>query len=412
MKRINLSLDDKSDLKKRRTLRKTIGKLMPTILVVAIFVCLAIFIATFSSGSSVFNYIFLGSGLKSNDDKVNVLILGIGGGTHEGANLTDTIMVASYNLKTNQAYLISVPRDLWLPSLKSKANAAYEIGLGQGSGLSFAKTVMGNVVGLPVQYGVRVDFNGFIKAVDILGGIDVDVARSFDDYNYPIEGKENDLCGYQEKEMDFSEEDAKKLNIEPGKRKVFIAPDGKIATNAAQEDQGAKYFTCRYEHISFTKGITHMDGVTALKYVRSRHGTNGEGSDFARSARQERAIQAIRKKVLSVETLANPAKISQLLGTLGRSVDTDITPHDAVDFYNLSKKLDKTHTIILDDSYQPGLPNGRTSLLVHPNPADFGGAYVLVSEDDDFSIVQNYVRKKLQETDHGEATSSARTGSH
>ena len=53
--------------------------------------------------------------------------------------------------------------------------------------------------------------------------------KSFDDYNYPIEGKENDLCGYEEKEIDFSEDQAKQLGIEPGKKiKVFETDFGKI----------------------------------------------------------------------------------------------------------------------------------------------------------------------------------------
>src|SRR5436190_64215 len=83
-------------------------------------------------------------------------------------------------------FLISIPRDLWLPSLKTKANAVYQIGLSQKNGLGLAKTVFGNVLGLPIQYALRIDFRGFISAVDSLSGIDVEVDRSFDDYNYPI----------------------------------------------------------------------------------------------------------------------------------------------------------------------------------------------------------------------------------
>lgn len=412
MKRIGLYGIGKNEGQKRRSVRRLIKKLFPLLLVVAVFVSLAIFISTFSSGPSVFNYIFSGSLLKSSDGKVNVLLLGIAGGTHDGANLTDTIMVASYNLKTNQLYLISIPRDLWLPSLKSKANAVYEIGLGQNNGLGMAKTVMGNILGIPIQYALRLDFRGFVQAVDTLGGIDLTVNRSFDDYNYPVEGKENDLCGYQEKEIDVSDDQSKQFNIPAGKQKLFISPDGQIATDAAQEDVGAKYFTCRYEHLFFKAGSTHMDGAQALKFVRSRHGTNGEGSDFARSARQEKVVQAIRSKILSFGTLSDPAKISQLVGTLGKSIDTDISVKNALEFYNLSKKLTQTHALTLDNLPKVGLADGRTSLLTQPDPSQFGGAYVLISQDDDFSTIQNYVRKVLsgEIIEKNEATSSARGG--
>lgn len=413
MRRINLGLGEKDSPQRKRNLNKVMKKAVPIFIVVFLLIALAVFITTMSSGPSVFNYMFSGTSLKSSDGRVNILLLGIAGGTHDGASLTDTIMVVSYDLKTNQAYLISIPRDMWLPALKSKANAAYEIGLEQGNGLGFAKTIMGNILGIPIHYALRVDFNGFIKVIDQLGGIDITVGNSFDDYNYPIEGKENDLCGYQEKEMDFTEDQAKQFNTQPGKVKVFISPDGKIATDAAQEDIGAKYFTCRYEHISFKSGVTHMDGETALKFVRSRHGTNGEGSDFARSARQEIVLQAVRSKIISPGTIFNPSKISDILSTLGKTVDTDISVKDALEVYNLSKKLVQTHNFTLDASPKKDLPEGRASLLVNPPSQNYGGAYVLVSQDDDFSTIQNYVKKLLTgEIKTDEATASARSGNN
>jgi len=409
----------KDNVFRKRRINRLIKKLVPVTLVVAILVSLAIFLTTLS-GSSVVNYIFSGTSLRSTGGQVNVLLLGIAGGTHDGANLTDTIMVASYNLKTNQVYLISIPRDLWLPSFKAKANAIYEIGLAQNNGLGLSKTVMGNIVGIPIHYGLRVDFRGFVKAIDILGGLDVEVDRSFDDFNYPIEGKEDNLCGFTEQEKDFSAEEAKSLNIEPGKAKVLVGPDGKIATDSAQEDKGAKYFSCRYEHISFNKGLVHLDGETALKFVRSRHGTGNEGSDFARAKRQQKVLEAAKAKLLSFETLTNPEKIRELTATFGRSIDTDISVKDVVEFYKLFKKVDKIHNFVLDNSSKANLPNGRSSLLIQPPASDYGGAFVLISEDDDFSIVQGYVRKivtgEITEYEQSsnprieDATASARPG--
>lgn len=396
---LRLGLDKKDNPFKARRAKNIFKKLVPLLLVAGILISIAFFLITRSGTSSYVSYIFSGTPLHSSDDRVNVLLLGIAGGTHDGTNLTDTIMVASYSLKTNEITLFSIPRDLWLPELQSKANAAYEIGLSQSNGLGLAKTVMGNILGIPIHYSLRVDFRGFVKAIDAVDGIEVAVENPFDDYLYPIQGKENDLCGNSEKEMDFNEEEAKKLNIDPGKRKVLITAEGTIATDSAQEDKGVKYFGCRYDHISFDKGEVKMSGAVALAFVRSRRGTNGEGSDFARSKRQQKVIEAVRNKILSLETLANPQKVTDLFKTLGKSIDTDISIKEAVEFYKLSKKLSKIHNFVIDDS-----------LLIHPPAFDYGGAYVLVSQDDDFSLVQGYVRKVLEGviTEY-EATAAART---
>ena len=407
---LRLGKDQKDKFFKFRRAKNIIKGLIPLVLVTCILISLAIFLITLSGTGSYVNYIFSGTSLHSSAGRVNVLLLGIAGGAHDGASLTDTIMIASYSLKTNQVYLFSIPRDLWLPAMRSKANAVYQIGLSQDSGLGLAKTVFGNVLGIPIHYGLRVDFRGFVQAIDAIDGVEVIVEKSFDDYLYPITGKENDLCGNAEEEKDFSEEEAAKLNIDPGKRKVLITPEGQIATDSAQEDKGIKYFSCRYEHVSFSKGKMNMNGSIALAFARSRHGTNGEGSDFARSKRQQKVIEAVRNKLLSIETLVNPQKVTDLTAALGKSIDTDISVKEAIEFYKLSKKLDKTYNFVLDDSPKSGLPDGRKSLFIHPPASDYGGAYILTSQDDDFSIVQDYVRKILEgEITEYEATASART---
>ena len=408
MRRIDLNLGEKDNPLRVKRVNKILKKFLPIALIIAVLFFIAFFLSTLSNSSPVVNYITTGTSLSSDENRINVLLLGMAGGKHDGANLTDTILVASYNLKSKQLHIISIPRDLWLPALKAKVNSVYQTGLKDQNGLNLAKTVMGNIVGLPIHYGLRVDFNGFVESIDALGGIEVLVEKTFDDYNYPITGKENDLCGFVEEEKDFSIEEAQKLNIEPGKRKVFLSPTGEIATDSAQEDKGAKYFSCRYEHIHFDQGLSLMDGETALKFVRSRHGVNGEGSDFARSARQEKVIQAIRNKVLSLETLTDLQKLGELVAVLGKSIDTDISIKDAAEFFKIFKNLKVTHSIVLDDSKKVGLPEERKSLLYHPLASDYGGAYVLISQDDDFVIIHQYIKKIFEEDEKGEATTSAR----
>jgi len=385
------------------------GIVKPIFILASIIIVIAAIWSFFSSGSSAFKYVYSTvtqqNPLRSTDDRVNVLLLGNAGGKHDGPELTDSIIVASYDLKTNRATLISVPRDLWVADVSGKVNSVYEIGVERPEGgLKFAEDKIDDILGIPIHYAIRLDFDGFAKAIDLVEGIDVEVPKTFDDYNYPVTGKEDDLCGLIEKEVDLTEERLKeidpdrKLNIKSGKQKLLVDDKDKIATEAAD-------FACRFEHIHYTKGKTHMDGETALKFVRSRMGTNGEGSDFARSRRQQLVLQAFRDKALSLQTLINPQKITGLFSTFGSSVETDIEKERFLDFYGLVKKMAGTSSIVLGD-----LGGGKTVFNVG-SPVKYGG-YVLVSPDESndqassasqYKTVNDFVRQKLQE----ESTQSA-----
>lgn len=255
-----------------------------------------------------------GAALKEVNGKTNVLLLGIGGGSHDGPNLTDTIIFASIDWKKNTVTLVSIPRDLWVPNLQTdsgvkKINEAYA-----AQGLSLAESTVGSVVGQQIQYGIRLDFQGFVDAIDQIGGIDVTVANTLDDYNYPLSGKEDDACGHTPEEI-----------------KTFTA------TPSAEVDN-FDFFSCRYKHLHFDVGQQHMDGETALEFVRSRHGVGSEGSDFARSARQQLVIEAARNKMIS-SALFSPGKLLGLYGILKGSIDTDMTSTD------LGLFLDKLPTL-------------------------------------------------------------------
>jgi len=225
--------------------------------------------------------------VKSENGRVNILILGIGGKGHAGADLTDTMIFASLSLTNRSVTLVSIPRDIWIPEIRAKINSAYHYGNIQperGGGLNFAKQVVSKVAGQPVNYALVIDFSGFQDIIDTIGGIDVSIDNSFADTKYPITGKENDTCG------------------------------------------GDATFACRYKTISFDKGITHMNGATALEFSRSREGDNGENTDFARSARQQKIISAVSAKVLSFGTIINPIKDYKILLTVKASVETDLDP--------------------------------------------------------------------------------------
>lgn len=360
----------------------------------------ALFIyAFFFSKGSAFSYVFTPNKTREAEDgRITVLLLGMAGGKHDGATLTDSIIVASYNIKTDKALLISIPRDLWISSESAKVNAVYQKGEKEGKGLSYVKEKIHEVVGLPVDYAVRLDFSGFAKAIDLVGGIDVDVPKTFDDYNYPIEGKETDLCGNKEEEIDLTEEQAKVLKVEKGKKKVIVTLTGKIATESAD-------FACRFEHISFEKGVTRMDGETALKFVRSRMGTNNEGSDFARSKRQQLVLEAFKAKALSAETLINPQKIGGLIQTFGDSIETDIGVDKYLQFYNFAKKVKQTDSIVLGD-----LGDGK-SILIVPPASEYGGGFVLIPPNNNFGLIKDLIQQKITEQDLGLTASPTPTPS-
>jgi len=276
--------------------------------------------------------------LKNDQGRTNILLLGIGDAGHDGPNLTDTMIIASIKPASPSAvFLISIPRDLYLDSLNGKINSAY------GQGLDTAQTAVAEVTGLPIHYSVRVDFSAFEKIVDILGGIDITVPNSFDDYQYPLDGKEMDLCS------------------------------------------GDPAFACRYEHLHFDAGPQHLDGATALKFVRSRHAEGEEGTDFARSKRQQLIIKAVQIKIFSNETLLNPGKILSIYNELKSHLDTNFDLSHPNELLKLALKYKNTQikNIFLD-----------TNLLDNP-PEDFRG-WILLPKTGNWDEVHKFIKDQLQ----------------
>ena len=200
------------------------------------------------------------------DDRINFLLLGQGGVGHEGPYLTDTIIFASLKPSTKELAMFSIPRDFYVKIPKNgwaRINSANSIGETtdyDGGGSAYTAKIIEDVFDQPVHYWLRVDFDAFQKIIDDLGGVNVCVDHSFTDEYYP------------------------------------------------DENFG-------YEPVEFEEGCQKMNGDTALKFSRSRHGTNGEGSDFARSARQQKIILAtiilacplsMARRILSVIVFSNP----------------------------------------------------------------------------------------------------------
>jgi len=236
-------------------------------------------------------------------DQVNILLLGMGGVGHEGAYLTDTIIVVSFKPATKQLAMISIPRDLYVDMGSygwkkiNSANAYGEMAKYPGGGAAFSSQIVSEVIGQPIDYFVRVDFNGFKKLINDLGGLEINIEQGFTDSQYP-----DNNFGYQA--------------------------------------------------LTFNKGKEQMSGERALQYARSRHGNNGQGSDFARSRRQMQILMAIKDKIMTASTLLNPIKLNDLYDNLTANITTNIKTFEALRFWQLGRNINQSNIIhkVLDSS--------------------------------------------------------------
>lgn len=290
---------------------------------------------------------------KAPSDRTNVLLLGYGGAGHEGSMLMDSIILVSVSTKTKKAALISIPRDLWF--IDHKINEGYVKGGSSTTGWNEIKNVITSVTGLPINDYVAVDFGGFVKEIDTLGGVDVNVPSTYDDFFYPIAGEENNTCGKSAAEIDAFKAKYSGFDLE-------------------------KQFECRYEHIRFDKGLVHMDGTLALKYTRSRHGDN----DFGRSDRQFAVLNAVKDKAISLDVVP---KGGTLLSNLVAMVNTNLDVAGVKALYNLLGNPKDYQIVSIH------LTDGNV-LVDSTGPA---GAFILIPKEGGgkWNAIQNYIFEKL-----------------
>lgn len=284
--------------------------------------------------------------------RTNVLIMGIGGGDHPGATLTDSLMFVSYQRSTQDLLMIPVPRDLWIPSLRAKINSAYYYGdlkSGPTGGFTLAKAAVSEVLDQPIHYTVLIDFAGFEKLIDLLGGIEINVETGFTDHKYPIPGKEN-----AEPESD------------------------------------------RYEILEFTPGPQIMEGARALKYVRSRNAEGPQGTDLARSQRQRQVLLAIKDRLVSTNVLLNPSKLNELRQAVGDSFKTDL-PDDA--YPALLRLSPQVASLSIRSAILPiyldgdlGSVEEKTALLINPPlSTTHDNQWVLAPKSNSYQPVHQYI---------------------
>ncbi|MFA6428951.1 MAG: LCP family protein [Patescibacteria group bacterium] len=288
------------------------------------------------------------NGPKKLSNRMNILILGIGGEGHEGSLLTDTMLLASIDTKDKRVAMLSIPRDLAYPLGEGrfeKINAvhAYEEMEHPGEGAKRTGELVSNLFDTPIDHVVRINFRGFVALVDAVGGIDVTVERGFTDASYPTE-------------------------------------DDKWMT------------------VSFKKGKQHMNGERALIYTRSRHGNAGEGSDFARSRRQQIVLLALRDKFLSLGTLADPQKLASVYGAISNNVQSDLNVWDLMKLAPLAQDFSA-------DKITLNVPTDAPDSIL--TPANVAGAFMLFPRKPDWSELRELAQNPFATPVEATATKPA-----
>jgi LCP family protein required for cell wall assembly len=286
-----------------------------------------------NSNTSTINLGNIGSLLPfqiKDKNRVNFLFLGIPGESNPAPKLTDTILIINSTPKAENPVGISIPRDLLVkyPSAnwQTKINALY-----QGGGIETIKTAISEITGLESNYYLVLDLEGVKKLIDKLDGIDINIEENIYDPKFPAQ-----------------------YNL--------------------------------YEVFSLKKGLQHLDGETALKYIRTRNQPQG---DFSRIKRQQQVISALKNKILSLNLFWNFPKILGLWRILEQNSSTNIGLTDIRYAWNLIKKAN------LDEIEF----NTITPPLVISGTATLGGetASVLIPKLglNNYSEIKEYINKLI-----------------
>jgi len=283
----------------------------------------------------------LGSDLQVTDGRTNFLFMGKGGEGHDGPDLTDSMMLISLGHRDKDIAFLSLPRDLYVNIPRygnGRINMAYYYGkqlYGDKEAYRLPVEVVEKVLNIKIHYYGLVDFKGFEKVVDEVGGVKVEVDNSFTDYQYP---------------------------------------DGNHG----------------WKTISFQKGWQEMDGKTALEFARSRHSQEmGEGNDFGRAKRQQKVITALKDKLFTKTIITDPNKIKMFYEILKSYFETNMQLREILSLGRFFKDFEQSnirHFVITDGTY---------GLLYAPDEAlrasNYQGAYVLEPKRGNFKDIQIFV---------------------
>ena len=251
--------------------------------------------------------------------RITLLLLGVDQRPDEPvALLTDTMIVLTVDPHTNRVGMISLPRDLFVPIAEygrsGKINTAFMAGQTNhypGGGGALSKRTVSEFLGYPIDYYVTINFGGFVQAIDAIGGIDVVVPKTIHDEKYPT--------------MNYG-----------------------------------------LETFHLEAGPQHLDGETALKYVRTRHQVGD--SDLQRAQRQQQVLLAVKDKLIA-DKMLNPVRMLDLLRVLSKSIKHDIPTTKLPGLLSLASgvQFDSIERLVLDTHYAQVDANSPFGWILIPN---------------------------------------------
>lgn len=287
--------------------------------------------------------------------------------------LTDTMLLVSISPAHGQVNMISLPRDLWNYDHASKINGLYYLGLltqesssgGIDSSIDsttdknvqisssltyqdkteFVTNEIAGMIGVPIDYTLVLSLEAVAEIIGIVGPIDVLVEESFTDYKFPRQG------------VDLNSTDPEVL----------------------------------YMTISFEEGIERMDSERALQYIRSRMSEGNQGTDTARTLRQQLVVQSLMNTLTSIETISNPKKMAQLyrwyMSYFGNSLPLSHSISLAL------QVLPQIDSLVFSQSVLPVYPDDEDGVILHPNPIGYNNMWVYTIRE--IEPFQTYIKEKL-----------------
>ncbi|TXI33777.1 MAG: LytR family transcriptional regulator [Candidatus Moraniibacteriota bacterium] len=327
------------------------------------------------------------------EGRINILLLGMRGeGVEGGGLLADTIMVLSIHPKNGEgdmskASLISIPRDLYVKvpgrDEQRKINAVYALGEERshgGGGIEDMRTIVGEVTGLDIPYGVTINFQGFKDLVNAIGGITITLEQPFEE-GMQFRGLEKRCDGI-----------------------TYTVPSGSYEEKRIQRKNGTYYANPKRYPLCFEKmttaaitelecggnfklpaGENLLDGEKALCYARARY----TSSDFDRARRQQEVIKLIKAKALSLGTLTDFSKVTAMLDSLGNNVSTNLEAWEMKRMLELYQKAGDAGNI-----NQKVLENSEEGLLYNP-PQTKETGYILLPIGDNYDRIKELFRNSL-----------------
>lgn len=354
--------DQPPKVKKRHNLKKIFKRVIITLLVLGLLAGGYVGVKFLINVSKTFGGSLLGLVQNEKLDgeasgRVNILLAGNSADDvgHSGGDLTDSIMLISLNTKDKTAFVVSIPRDLWVDIPDhgySKINAAYVYGKADGfskagypsGGMGLLEKVVEENFDVNINYYALVNYTALRDAVNAVGGVDVTIQSS-------------DPRGLYDPSRDWTSKTYAPL-------------------------------------VKLSNGTHHLDGQQALNLARARGDAwNSYGyaqSDFTRTANQRLLLAALKDKSLSAGVVTNPVRLGELMDSIGDNVQTDFETKEVRRLVQLAQEIPSSSikSVSLNDA------DGK-NLLASYRTYNGQSALIPAAGVDDYSDIVAYLEALL-----------------